>query len=122
MKRGKMELTIYDKAGKPHAYITDDGTIYLWNGKPVAYLDGEHVYGFNGTHFGWFENGIMYDRQGMRIGFTPQTCPSVTQVEPVKSVKQVKHVKSVQQVPPVKPVFSIGYSTIDLSTFLEGGY
>ncbi len=34
-------------------------TIYLWGGKPVAYLsaesdDGFHVYGFNGKHLGWF--------------------------------------------------------------------
>ncbi len=54
-----MELTIYDKSGRPHAYIADDGTIYLWNGEPVAYLEEEHVYGFNGTHLGRFENGII---------------------------------------------------------------
>jgi len=119
-----MEVAIYDKSGKPHAYIAyeDDKTIYLWGGKPVAYLDGEHVFGFNGKHLGWFDNGIMYDGQGERVGFTKQTCPSVTQVEQVKSVKHVKHVKSVQQVAPRKLIFSLGYSTLDLSVLLEGGY
>jgi len=82
-----MELTIYDRNGRPHAYIAygDEKIIYLWNGKPVAYLDGEHVYGFNSKHLGWFENGVMYDGQGRRIGFTQKTYPSITQVEPVKS-------------------------------------
>lgn len=118
-----MELTIFDKSGRAQAYIAydDEETIYLWNGKPVAYSDGEHVYGINGKHLGWFENGVLYDEEGSKIGFTQQTCPSITSVEPIKSVRQIKPVKSVQQIPPVKPVFSLGNSVVDLSAFLEGG-
>lgn len=43
------------------AYIDadDELTIYLWGGKPVAYLERDtgnefHVYGFSGKHLGWF--------------------------------------------------------------------
>ena len=121
-KERKVEVTIYDKSGRPYSYIADDGSIYLWSGKPVAYIDREHVYGFSGAHLGWFENGIIYDGHGMQIGFTQQTSPSITQIEPIKSIKHIKHVKSIQHIPPVKPIFGLGYSTIDLSTFLEGRY
>jgi hypothetical protein len=50
------EVTLFDQRGEATAYIAlnDELTIYLWNGKPVAYLDREsgddfHVYGFNGN-------------------------------------------------------------------------
>ena len=74
-----MKITIYDKKGKTCAYIaTDDtNTIYLFNGKPVAYIDDENIYAFNGKHLGWFKRKrVMYDREGLRIGFTSICCPS----------------------------------------------
>jgi len=41
-------------------------TIYLWDGKPVAYFSRENadVYGFNGMHLGWFVGGIVRDHVG----------------------------------------------------------
>ena len=116
-----MEFTIYDKNGTPQAYFTDNGYIYLWNGKPVAHINGENIYNFNGKRLGWFEGSIIYNSQGLRIGFLKETCPTVTQVESVKSVKQVMPVKSVPQVAPVKPTFSPGISETGLSDFLEQG-
>lgn len=52
------ETTLFDSRGRAAAYIAEDLTIYMWSGKPVAYLDrdsggGFHVYGFNGKHLGW---------------------------------------------------------------------
>ena len=44
-------------------------TNYLWNGRPVAYLDpdplntGFNVYGFDGTHLGWYDGGV-WDHEG----------------------------------------------------------
>ena len=43
-------------------------TNYLWNGRPVAYLDpdplntGFNVYGFDGTHLGWYDGGGLGSR------------------------------------------------------------
>lgn len=124
LKGGNMEVAIFDRKGKPHAYIAlnDENPIYLWNGRAVAYLDGKHVYGYNGRHLGWFEEGIIYDKRGTRIGFTEETCPAICKIEPIKSVKKVKRIKSVKHVAPVKPIFSIGYSSFDLSTYLKSGY
>ena len=117
---GKMEVTLYNKKGKPVAYIANDGeTIYLWEGRAVAYLYDEKVYGWNGSHLGWFHNGIVYDLHGLRVGSIRSKCPVVTSVEPIKSVKFVKSVKSVGSVPSVKPIFSSGYSDEDLGNFLE---
>ena len=64
------EITLFDANGAPVAYIAPDEewAIYLWNGKPVAYLehDGDafSIYGFNGKHLGWFDEGVVRDHQG----------------------------------------------------------
>jgi len=117
-----MEISLFDKNGSAVAYISSDGTIYLWDGRPVAYLLENHVYGFNGKHLGWFENGIMYDGDGYRIGFSREKCPVVTQIEPVKSVKHVKSVKSVKSIAPIKPIFSLANSNKKFKEFLLMGY
>ena len=59
------------------------------------YIDGENIYGFNGKHLGWFKRRrVMYDKNGLRIGFTNITCPSATQAEPKKSEKKAKPEKT----------------------------
>jgi len=50
------EISLYDYKGDAVAYIDTDNdmTIYLWEGKPVAYLKAnKSIYGFNGKHLGW---------------------------------------------------------------------
>ena len=60
-------MTFYDSHGKAIAYLHDDGIhIYLFNGRPVAYLYGDAVYGFNGHQFGWFEDGWIRDLNLLR--------------------------------------------------------
>lgn len=113
-----MEVTIFDKNGKAIAYISADNenAIYLWDGNAVCYLDGEKIYGWKGRHIGWFVNEIIYDTNGLKIGFTKQTCPVITNVEPVKYVKYVKYIKFT---PYVKPVFSTSISQQNLREFLQ---
>ena len=117
-----MEITLYDKNGNPIAYIADDNeTVYLWDGRAVAYINGDLVYGFNGTHLGWFIREVIYDKQGRKIGFIDKTCSLVKSVKPVKSVKHVKSVKSGRSIANIRPVLSIGYSNDSLESFLERG-
>ena len=54
------EISLFDSAGTPVAYIdmNDGQTIYAFSGEPLAYVDSEHVYGFNGVHLGWFSDGV----------------------------------------------------------------
>jgi 4-fold beta flower protein len=73
-----METILYNKIGEAVAYIAADyhRTIYLWEGLPVAYLfDEGHLYGLNGRHLGWFKDEVIYNHDGVRVGFTSSTCP-----------------------------------------------
>jgi hypothetical protein len=68
------EFSLYDSRGEAAAFIDPehDTTIYLWSGKPMAYLDKNSVYGFNGKHLGWFIKGAIYDHDGV-VGHPSQS-------------------------------------------------
>ncbi len=122
-KKGS-ETTIFNKNGAPQAYIThsDENVIYSFNGEPMAYIDeNNNIYGFNGRHLGWFEDDIVWDHQGLRVGFTKSTCPVHTQFEPFKGFKQFKPLKSFKQFVPVKPVKGYGISAITTLDFFKAG-
>lgn len=118
-----MEVTLYDGAGRAAAYMDmeDDCTVYLYDGTPVGYVDGENVYGFNGRHLGWFEEGVISDRFGHSVGFTGEACPSETGEEPPKRPKQPKPGKRGMETPPMKPLFSPTPSDEDFELFLKQG-
>ena len=116
------EINLLNHVGAGVAYIDteDDSTIYLWNGTPAAYLQGDTVYGFNGRHLGWFEEGIVRGSRGMRVGYTEDTIAGVGQTAHITRVKGVKESK-VPPVPPVPPLPKPAYTDMDsaMSLFLE---
>jgi hypothetical protein len=123
------ELTLFDSEGEAVAYINyddQDNTIYLWNGYPVAYLSSEgdyyNVYGFNGNHLGWFEEGIIMDHSGNSVGFIEGSVSNVyTQYESYKSYKQNKPYKSYKNYEPNKPYNNSSFSSEPLVLFLKRG-
>lgn len=90
------EISLFDARGEATAYVAldDEYTIYLWHGKPVAYLYSEpaeiHIYGFNGKHLGWYDRGILLDHQGNAAGFRRGALATPIQLEPWKSWKEWK--------------------------------
>jgi hypothetical protein len=122
MEVERMEIALFNKNGKPVAYIADDGkTIYLWDGHPVAYLSGDKVYDWNGRQLGWFNNGTIFDIYGLRSGFIKSKSPIATEMEPFKSRKHHKPVKGERQPQAIKPILCYGYSNKNLEDLLEAG-
>jgi hypothetical protein len=117
-----MEITLFNKNGTPVAYIADDGeTIYLWDGRPVAYLKGDKVYGWQGRQLGWFQNGTVFDIYGLRTGFIKSKSPIATEVEPLKAQKRLTPSRGKKQAQVIKPVLCYGYSNNPLEDLLEKG-
>jgi hypothetical protein len=117
-----METTLFDAGGVAAAYVADDGsTIYLWDGSPVAYIDGDDVYGFNGQHLGWWQSGKVFDSNGRATGFVRDACPRSTQSEHSKSSKRSAPSRYSQQSAPSRPSFSSGASSVGLALFLQSG-
>ena len=124
------EITLFNSKGYAIAYIdTDDEDlpIYMWNGKPVAYLSPNEdnsfdIYGFNGKHLGWYEDGIVYNHGGRIIGFKDRAVSRFTRIEPAfKPFKRCKPFPNIQQISPIKPIFQNSFSAESLSLFLMRG-
>lgn len=116
-----MEIDLYDRHGHPVAYIADDAehSIYLWDGHAVCYIDGDKIYGWKGHHIGWYISEIIYDIHGARVGFTKNTCPTLTYTPPIKYIKYIKYVKYIKCIPYMRPFFTTSYSSLSLSDFLK---
>ncbi len=119
-----MEETLFDIYGNPVAYIdhtSPEKTFYLWNGTPVCYLVEHQVYGYNGSHLGWFEDGVVYDLSGCRVGYNREALRVIPHFEPFKSFKQFKPFRSFREFAHFRPLFSIRQSEEPLSQFLSRG-
>jgi hypothetical protein len=122
------QISLYDSQGNAVAYIdTDDGnTIYLWGGRPVAYLYSDNanvnVYSFNGKHLGWYINGILRDHSGDAVGFIKGAVSSIyLKYESYKGYKEYKPYKGHREYTPYKPYFTSNFSNTPLSLFLQMG-
>ena len=120
------EISLFNSKGIATAYIdTDDLTIYLWDGKPVAYLsksNGEfNIYGFNGKHLGWFIKGIVRDHDGDAVASTKEATNNYKEYEPYKGFKEYKPYKSYKEYAPYKPYFSTSWSKTNFKLFLLQG-
>jgi len=115
------EISLYDSEGEAVAYIdtSENFTIYLWKGKPVAYRGGSSVYGFNGKHLGWFKDGIIWDHKGYGVGFVEGAVNKLTKLEKLKGLQQLTPLKSLQELEPLEPMHKDKWSPIPLEIFLS---
>lgn len=124
--RANDEISLFDGQGEAVAYIAPDEefTIYLWDGKPAAYLsrDGGEVavYGFNGKHLGWLEDGLVRDHDG-RVTCAFKERLQSTSFESFKSFKQFKPFKSFQELAPLRPLFVNVWSKFSCRFLLSSG-
>ncbi len=119
-----MEETLFDVQGNPVAYIDYDNgnTIYMWNGNPVAYLEPDRtLYGFNGQHLGWYENGEVRNLRGEIAGFNIEASTVYTKYEPYKSYKRYLPYKRYKRYPHYKPNYVSAKSKESLSQLLTSG-
>ena len=123
--RADDETSLFDSRGRATAYISDDLTIFLWTGKPVAFLEsdaagGFHIYGFNGKQLGWFVRGIARDHQGNGVCSVKEVLRS-TEFEPFKGFKEFKPFKNFKEFAPFRPTFSREWSEMPCRLFLLQG-
>lgn len=123
------EIALYNANGEPTAYIDasqSDLPIFMYDGTPVAYLKTAsgnyfHIYGFNGKHLGWLEDGRVLDHQGYVAGFQRGSMPKYTRSEPYKYCKKYKPMKSYAQSAPYKPYSKRSFGNTSLSLLLLSG-
>jgi hypothetical protein len=122
-RAGAQDLDLFDTQGNPVAYVDVEnrGTIFLWSGKPVAYLLGASVYGFNGAHLGWLQDGSLYGHGGEIFGLTHSTRSSPPALTVPKGERLPVPLKLMRDVEPLKPAPRVDQAGLPLEGLLALG-
>lgn len=123
------QVALYDKNKEAIAYIdySDEATIYMFEGEPVAYIESEEqVYGFNGRLLGWYSDGVLYDNTccavGAKRGIARGAINTVaTFPERRKGLKKQKPLKPVKGNGFAHPVLKDSWSDSTLVQFFSAG-
>jgi hypothetical protein len=91
-----MELTFYDTGGRAVAYSDDERHLYAFSGVPLAYIDGDSLYGFDGQHLGWWDRGWVRDHHGAVVFFTDTAMTG----GPPLPARQPRPAKGLKNMPP----------------------
>ena len=117
-------MIFYDSHGKPIAYTDDDEHIFLFSGKPVAYLYDELVYSFKGKQLGRFEKGWVRDLRGHCVFFTEDAEGSgpakpAKHAKPAKSAKHAMPAKGARHAAHAKAADSVSWSNLSGAQFFN---
>jgi len=121
---GRMESTFYDLEGRPVAYCDDGRHVYAFSGLPLAYVEGDSVYAFDGQHLGWWDRGWVRDHQGAWVFFTESAISEggalpVRHPRPAKSFKNAPPPRVPRRVKPVRPADGLGWSLRSGARFFD---
>ena len=118
-----MSFALYDRLGNAIAYSEDGIDVYLFNGRPVAYIDGDSIYAYSGIHLGWFIDGWIQDHSGNYVFFNDNSIggPSkpFKKLQSFKSFKMFKPFKGAKQFKPFKSFTSLTWSNLSSTDFFE---
>jgi hypothetical protein len=90
---------LYDSSGAVYAWLHESGKIYDLSGQNVAFVDGDSVYDWNGSHIGWWQDGHIRDHQGAAALFTADS----QNVGILKPLRQLRPLQPLRQLSPMKP-------------------
>ncbi|MBI2079336.1 hypothetical protein HYT84_01105 [Candidatus Micrarchaeota archaeon] len=65
-----MVLWLFDRNGQAQLFLYDDGRFISRDGRNLGWLFGTVVTNLGGVQVGWFENGVLYDRDGAVLAFS----------------------------------------------------
>lgn len=110
-------LTLYDSIGRAVAYIFDDGkSVYLYSGRPVAWLHDEYVYAYSGRYLGWIHNGWIYDRNGHPAFFTQEATGGparpARRARPARGARGARPARGAREARPARPARSLTWSEL----------
>jgi hypothetical protein len=122
------QVSLYDSEGEARAYINFDkeATIFMWDGTPVAFIEANNneicIFGFNGKFLGWFEDGIIYDKNGYAVvGARKGAINMVYKIERIKGVQKIVPIHPITPIAPIQPIWKNYWSNVSLTEFLYFG-
>lgn len=118
-----MSYIFYNKRGSLIAYTGDNCHIFSFTGEPLAYINEDSVYTYEGKHLGFYQDGWIRDNDGMCVLFTKDAKggpPRAMQdIGPVKSPKSKIPVKKPREHQLKKPEIKQVWSELSSVKFFE---
>ena len=62
-------IEYFDRSGRATAFCDYGKDLYLWDGRPAAFIHDETVYSYAGEPIGWISDGWVCDLDGGRLLF-----------------------------------------------------
>ncbi|SFO29965.1 hypothetical protein SAMN04487831_11745 [Pseudobutyrivibrio sp. UC1225] len=117
-------MIFYDSHGRPIAYTEDAKHIFLFNGRPVAYLHNDLVYSFHGKQLGRINNGWVRDLHGGCVFFTEVAqgggpAKPAKHTTPAKGAKYALPAKAARHAPFAKAANSLSWSRLSGIQFFD---
>jgi hypothetical protein len=121
--------SLFNSEGVAVAFIDyqDNLTIYLWDGTAVAFIKNDGcnfcVFGLNGNFIGWYNQGIIYDRQGYPMAVKRDVVMMQLQKEPEKMTKKpIPDIKDMKfNFPSLVPEYKDSWSYLNFKITLLTG-
>lgn len=116
-------MNFYDSNGNPIAYANEEGQIFLFDGRTIAYVQEESVYSYSGNHSGWFEDGWLIDHDGNHVLFSEnsQGGPNtpMTKMPPMPAMPQMPPMPEMPEMPSMPPTRNLNWSSQSPQEFFE---
>jgi hypothetical protein len=118
-----MSYIFYNKSGSLIAYTEDNCHIFKFTGEPLAYINEDSVYTYEGKHLGFYQGGWIRDNDGMCVYFTKDAKGGpprkMKEIGPVKSPKSKIPEKKPRNNQLKKPEIKQVWSKLSLVKFFE---
>ena len=92
-----MSYIFYNKRGSLIAYTEDNCHIFSFIGEPLAYINDDSVYNYEGKYLGFYQDGWIRDYDGLCVFFTKNAKGG-----PPRAMKEIGPVKSPKSKIPTK--------------------
>lgn len=107
---------LFGQQGYSDYFIYGNDRIVRPNGSSLAWIDKQgNVYGYDGNHLGWYENGCIRGHDGgvmawQRNAKNLGVIPPIPQIPPILSIPKIEPIRPIHSIPPIKPIPKLDWS------------
>jgi hypothetical protein len=112
---------IFDRNGRTVGWL-DDETIRDRQMRHRAFIEGDGVFSFGGSHRGSFADGYFRDKRGDAIAFvqsaTGGPMTPIPEIPPIPAIPPIAPIPPLPPIPPIAPIGSFSWSRMSWDDFL----
>ncbi len=112
-----------NKQGQATHYISKNGVLYTWAGRPVGKLHGENLYNNGGQQIGRIKSGWLRDLDGYAIayaqGATGGPIPPIPQIPAIKGIPGIPPIPAIPAIPRIPAIPKLEWSQVSIDDLIK---